>query len=63
MAIERLVEPTAAENNKDEEKDKEKFVAQFKRLFYSVLPNDKANNTIAFFRNQMNLKNQKNSAL
>ena len=31
-------------------KDKEKFVAQFKRLFYSVLPNDKANNTIAFFR-------------
>lgn len=31
-------------------KDKEKFVAQFKRLFYSLLPTDKANNVIAFFR-------------
>lgn len=31
-------------------KDKEKFVAQFKRLFYSLLPTKKANNVIAFFR-------------
>ena len=31
-------------------KDKEKFVAQFKRLFYSIMPTHKANNTIAFFR-------------
>ena len=31
-------------------KDKEKFVAQFKRLFYSIMPTKKANNLIAFFR-------------
>ena len=31
-------------------KDKEKFVAQFKRLFYSIMPTQKANNVIAFFR-------------
>ena len=31
-------------------KDKERFVAQFKRLFYSIMPTDKANNVIAFFR-------------
>lgn len=31
-------------------KDKEKFVAQFKRLFYSTMSYRKANNTIAFWR-------------
>ncbi len=31
-------------------KDKEKFVAQFKRLFYSLFSTKKANNVIAFFR-------------
>lgn len=31
-------------------KDKEKFVAQFKRIFYSIMPLKKANNVIAFFR-------------
>lgn len=31
-------------------KDKEKFIAQFKRLFYSLMPTHKANNVIAFFR-------------
>lgn len=31
-------------------KDKEKFVAQFKKLFYSTMSYKKANNTIAFWR-------------
>ncbi len=31
-------------------KDKEKFVAQFKKLFYSTMSYRKANNTIAFWR-------------
>ena len=31
-------------------KDKEKFVAQFKRIFYSTMSLKKANNVIAFFR-------------
>lgn len=31
-------------------KDKEKFVAQFKRMFYSTMSLGKANNVIAFFR-------------
>lgn len=31
-------------------KDKEKFVAQFKRLFYSTLPFKRANGVISFFR-------------
>lgn len=31
-------------------KDKEKFVAQFKRIFYSVMPLKKANKVIDFFR-------------